>query len=310
MARSERQVPSVYFGRPGALVTLPWPRGDLGKPYERLTSDFVTGTGQHAVQQGPLGSRSYAVNWNALHQDTYSLIEQYVTGNMGMGPWAFLDPSAPNLLLPNQASATNNTYDLAGLATSTGLASAGTLLSNTDATAIHRTGATRSIRWQFVSAASGSPTLVFGSPYRNWYGIPVFPGLSYAWSTWMKPDGIVDSAITMSARIQWLDAAGSQLSESTSGDFTPGTWLRFSAIAAAPAGAAYARPVIVSTSATITTGASIYVYEPLFEQDSVANAWAPGTGVRAVEILSMAETVPFAARFRTSLALNLRELAS
>jgi hypothetical protein len=310
MARSERQVPSIYFGRPGALVILPWPRGDLSKPYERLTSDFVTGTGQHAIQSATLGSRLYTVNWNALHQDTFTLIEQYTTGNMGLGPWVLIDPSAPNLLLPNQAASTNNSYDVLGIATSTGAASMGNPLSNTDATQIHRTGATRSIRWQFVSAASGSPTLVFGPPYRNWFGIPVVPGLSYAWSTWMKPDGVVDSAITMSARIQWLDAAGGQLSESTSGDFTPATWLRFSAIAAAPAGAAYARPVIVSTSATITTGASIYVDEPLFEQDTVANSWAPGTGVRAVEIVSMTETAPFAARFRSSLALNLRELAS
>ena len=310
MARSERQVPSVYFGRPGALVTLPWPRGDLGKSYERQTSDFVTGTGQHAVQMATLGSRSYVVNWNALHQDTFSLIEQYSSGNMGVGPWTLIDPSAPNLLLPNQSSATNNSYDLTGIATSTGAASMGTPLSNTDPANIHRTGATRSIRWQFVAAAAGSPTLVFGSPYRNWFGIPAVVGLPYSWSFWAKPDGVVDSAITLSARIQWLDATGAQLSESTGGDVSATGWLRFTCTATAPANAAYARPVIVSTSATITTGASIYADEFLFEQDSVVNNWAPGTGVRAVEILSLPETAPFAARFRTGITLALRELAS
>jgi hypothetical protein len=310
MARAGRQVPSVYFGRPGALVTLPWPRGDLGKPYERSTFDFVTGSGQHMVMTTTLGSRPYTVTWNALHQDTFTLIEQYSTGAMGMGPWVFIDPSAPNLLLPNQAGATNASYDTTGLATSTGLTSAGSIFSNSDTTNIHRTGATRSIRWQWTVTAAGTPTLVFGGAYRNWFGIPVVVGQTYSWSFWAKPDGIVDSAITTSARIQWLDKDGAQLSETTSGDFTPSGWLRFTATGAAPANAVYARPVVICTTATITTGASLYVDEPLFEQDSVANAWAPGTGVRAVEILSMPETAPFDARMRRDLALSLRELAS
>lgn len=310
MVRSERQVPSVYFGRPGALVTLPWPRGDLARSYEKQTFDFVTGTGQHHVSSSPQGSRAYTVTWNALHQDNYSLIEQYWTGMMGLGPWVFIDPSSPNLLLPNQASATNNLYDTTGLATSTGAANMGVILSSGDAANIHRPGATRNIRWQFVAAAAGSPTLVFGPPYRNWFGIPVVVGLSYTWSFWAKPDGVVDSAITTSARIQWLDKDGGQLSESTGGDFTPSGWLRFVCTATAPANAVYARPVALTTSATITTGASVYIDEPMLEQDTVVNNWAPGTGLRAVEIVGLQETVPFEARMRRDLPLTLRELAA
>jgi hypothetical protein len=310
MARSNRIWPNLYFGRPGAYVTLPYPRGGMARPYDRQTFDFVTGTGQHLTSSSSQGSRPYTMNWRSMHGDSFTAIDQFWSGSVGVGPWALIDPSVPNLLLPNQASATNVLYDTTNLATSTGAASMGTILSNTDATNIHRAGATRSIRWQWSIAASGSPTMVFGPPYRNWFGIPVVVGLPYSWSFWAKPDGVVDSSITTSARIQWLDKDGNQLSESTGGDFTPSTWLRFSVTATAPANACYARPVIVCASASITTGASLYVDEPLLEQDSAVNPWAPGMGLRPVEILSLVEALTFDARWRQDITMTLRELAA
>jgi len=48
----------------------------------------------------------------------------------------------------------------------------------------------------------------------------------------------------------------------------------------------------------------------MLEQDSVVNAWAPGTGIRPVEITDLNDAVPFEARFRQGLTLNLRELAA
>lgn len=311
MARSNRYWPSVYFGRPGALTTLPWPQGDIDKPYDRLTFDFVTGTGQHMISSAAAGSRPFTLTWNALHIDTFSMIEQYWNGALGVGPWAFVDPSATNLLLPNQASATNNFCDTTGWKTVGGAAADGTIFSNTTTSFIHRTGATRGIKWQFTVGAATTPQLTFTPPYRNWYGIPVVIGLPYAFSLWARPDGTVDSSITMAAKIQWMDATGATLSTSTGGDVVVGAALtKLSVTATAPANAAYAMPYLNATGSTITTGASIYADEFLFEQDSVFNPWAPGTGVRPVDILSLTDTTPFDARFRKSAALVVRELAA
>jgi hypothetical protein len=310
MVRSQRIQPNMYFGRPGALTTIPWPRGDIDKPYDRQTFDFVTGTGQHMVSSAAAGSRAYSLAWNALHVDNFSLLEQYWNGSIGVGPWALIDPSATNLLLPNQASATNNFCDTTGWKTVGGAAADGTILSNSSTSFIHRTAATRSIRWQFTVGASTTPQLAPTAPYRNWFGIPVVPSLAYAWSLWARPDGVVDSSITMAAKIQWMDAAGATLSTSTGGDVVVAAAMtKLTVTAVTPAGAAYALPYLNATGSTITTTASIYADEFLFEQDSVFNTWAPGTGVRAVDILALTETSPFDARWRKGATMTVRELA-
>lgn len=311
MPRSERQVPSVYFGRPGSLVTMPWPRGDMDKPYERQTFDFLTGSGQHAVSALASGSRPFAVNWSALHVDTFALIEQYWTGNMGTGPWAFIDPSMPNMLLPNQSSAGSTFYDARHWATVTGAANEGAVSANSTATFIHRTGAPRSIRWLFAVSAATVPVLRFSAPYRSWFGIPAVAGLPYSFSTWLRADGTVDSSITTGLRLRWIDAAGVEVpSEASNGNSAvTTTWVRQSVTGTAPAGTAYVEPRFVVTGSSVTTGGSLYIDEPLLEQDSVVNSWAPGTGVRPVEILGLPDTVPFDARMRRGLTMQLRELA-
>jgi hypothetical protein len=304
-------VPSVYFGRPGALVTLPWPRGDVDKPYERLTFDFVSGSGQHTVLSMLQGSRIYSLNWNALHVDNFALLAQYWEGAMGSGPWVLVDPSIPNLLLPNQASATNSSYDTTGWATETGAANMGVLFSSTaGGTLQHRSGAQRALRWQFNVTPATTPVLVPQPAYRNWYGIPVQVGLPYTFSTWARPDSVVDSSITCAAKIVWLDAAGAAISTVTSGDIVMTGWTKLTATGTAPAGAYYARPICAAVGSTILVGASIYVDELLFEQDSVANSWAPGTGLRPVEIMALSDKVTFETRMRVNASMTLRELSA
>jgi hypothetical protein len=312
--RSERQVPSVYFGRPGAMVQLPWPRGDMERPYQRQAFDFLTGSGHHSVSLLVGGARTYLANWNALHVDNYALLEQYWVGANGSGPWALIDPSVPNLLLPNQAAATNATYDTVGFSTSTGAASMGTLLSNsaTAGSLTHRTGTLRSLRWQFPVAAATTPILLFTAPYRNWFGIPAVAGLPYAWSFWARPDSVVDTSITLAATFQWLDSTGTQIGSDVTGGaiVMAAGYVKLSVTGVAPAGTAYIKPMAVATGSTITTGGSIYLDEFLLEQDSAFNTWAPGTGVRAVEILSFADIVPFEARMRRGCSMTIQELAA
>lgn len=306
MVRAERNQPDIYFGRPGYLVQLPWPRGDVDSPFDRLTHDFVTGAGQHQVAQLLGGSRLYTLNWEALHVDNYRKIEQYYLGHMGVGPWCIIDPSRPNLLMPNQSATTavwNTTRDFYVALNN------GVLSSNSDATYIHRTGSTRSLRWLFSGTLVTFPGLYLSSPYRGWFGIPVQTGLSYVFSGWIRSRDDVGT-IALSPKINWKDAAGVSLSISSPADYNIGAaWTRISVTGVAPANAAYAEPLIGTTASSITSGASLYLDELMLEQDTVLNDWAPGTGVRPVQILNLTDSTPFAARFRQKPVMTLRELA-
>lgn len=311
MVRADRNYPDVYFGRPGALLKLPYPRGDMDKAYDRQVFDFMTGSGQHQVSSLAGGSRQKTLTWKALHVDNYALLERYWTGMAGVGPFVFIDPSDRNLLLPNQASATSAFYDSRGWKTATGAADMGSILSNgSGGTTQHSVYNTRSFRWLFGSSpVNAFPVLFLDAPYRGWAGTPVVAGLSYTWSAWARPDSVVDTSITMAAKLQWMDAAGAVLSEISGGDIVMSSgWVRHSVIGVAPAGAIYARPIFVVTGSTVTVNGSVYIDEPMLEQDTVLNEWAPGTGLRPVEILNLTESVPFNARFRQAVSLVLREL--
>jgi len=289
---------------------MPWPLGDLDRSYDRLTSDFLTGSGQHMVSSMVGGSRSFSVNWEALHVDTYSRVAQYWTGMNGPGPFVLIDPSAPNLLPPNVASATNLRMDTQEFL-NTGGASNGALSSNSNATYIHRTGGTRSLRWLWTGSVATFPTLGVSPLYRSWWAHPVAPSVPYTFSSWMRADGVVDTSITVAMKLEWQDSVGAAIgSQISSGDIAVSAWQRLSVTGTAPSNAAYVRPIWVVTGSSVTLGGSLYIDEPMLEQDSVVNAWAPGTGIRPVEITDLNDAVPFEARFRQGLTLNLRELAA
>lgn len=307
MARANRNYPSVYFGRPGALVTLPWPRGEISKDYDRAVYDFETGAGEHIVSSLPNGAREFTITWNALHVDNYALLEQFWTGMMGQGPWVFIDPTQTNLLRPNQSSTTNLYRDTRQFTVN----SLGTLSSNNVTTHIHRTGATRSLRWLWTSAPGATFPVLSNTPaYRSWYGVPVVPGQSYTFSCWMKPDGTVDTSITCAVKLTWVNSAGSQLSESSGGDNLITAWSRQSVIGTAPAGAAFAKPILVVTGSSVLAGGSLYIDEMMMEQDTVLNPWAPGTGLRPVAITGFSDNAPFDGRFRRDVSLTLQEVAA
>ena len=310
MARSSRQVPKLYFGAPGKLQTLPWPKNGIDKPYERQTFDFLTGSGLHQVSSLTAGSRQFNVNWDTLHIDTFSLLGQYRTGANGPGPWVLIDPSMPNLLPLNVASATAAASNSLDWRLPTATAGQGVVSSNRSATQyIHRAAGWASTQWQFSSAPDAVAILIPQPQFRNWYGHPVVPNLSYAFSSWVTVDGTVETNATLSMRLGWLDSTGAQLSESAGTSTAVTGWTRLSVIATAPAGAVYVEPRWRLDGTTMTTGGSIYIDEPLLEQDTVLNNWAPGTGIRPVEIVGLGESVPFDTRWRTGAAMTLRELA-
>jgi hypothetical protein len=278
----------------------------VAKPYDRPVFEFETGGVEFLVSSMAGGSREFNITWNALHVDNYSLIEQYWTGMMGQGPWAFIDPTQTNMLRQNQASATNLYRDTRHFS-----ANIGTLQSNLVTTHIHRAGATRSLRWVWSSAPGATfPVLSLAAPYRSWYGIPVVPGKPYSFSSWMRPDGIVETSINVSTKLTWVDSAGTQLSESTDGGAAITGWSRSSLIATATAGAAFAKPIWVVTGSSVLAGGSLYIDEIMLEQDDTLNSWAPGTGLRPVSITGLTDTAPFDGRFRRGINLTLREMAA
>lgn len=308
--RAERYVPAIYFGRPGALQALPYPAGDIDKPYDRMAYDFTNGAGTHRISKLAGGSRLYSLNWDALHVENYDILAKYWTGNMGTGPWALIDPSVTNMLSPNQAGATSlinyvwNDWD-----TGSSSYSMGSLLSNQNATFIHRSGAPRSLQWNFPQTLAEYPVMWPLKPYADWAGWPVVPGANYIFSCWARPDGTVATNVMMAVKLQWYNSSGVYLSETSGGDSFMTTWQRYSASGAPPAGAAYVRPIFVVTGSSIPVNGSVYIDEPMLEQDSVLNDWAPGTGVRPVEILSLTDGVPFATRMRDGIKCDMREVS-
>lgn len=310
MVRADRIWPDVYFGRPGALIKMPWPRDGIEKPFDRPVYEFITGSGQRQVSSLLGGSRLFVMKWRALHVDTYTALERFWTGNAGAGPWIFIDPSMRNILMGNIAAATSMYYDTREIYTLTGAADMGDLISNkAGGTTQHNPYSVRSLQWRFLATPATSPTLTFGVAYRSWYGYPIVPGKSYVWSFWARPDGTVDTSVNLTARIKYYSAAGVEVADATGGDTVVSGWTRVSCTSVAPSNAAYCMPRIIATGSTITTGASIFFDEFMLEQDIVVNDWAPGTGNAAVEIISLTEQVPFDANFRQEVTMTLRELA-
>jgi hypothetical protein len=134
-------------------------------------------------------------------------------------------------------------------------------------------------------------------------------GLSYAFSAWVKSVRGGGGASGVNLRVTWYNAAGGVVSTLNGSQAFVIGWGKITALGVAPAGAAYAGLSVVLDGSSIANGDSLYLDEFLFEQDTVMNDWAPGTGVRPVQIMGFTDYIPFASRFRTKAVLNLRELA-
>jgi len=262
--------PPIYFGAPGNLVQLPWPLGGLQASYDRLTNDFVTGSGFHRVQKLSGGARTYTANWTMLHQSTFDLLNAYFIGANGPGPFVLIDPSRPNLLTPNQAAAGglyNDATDFAVVADSNGIASA-------DATNVFRKGGTRSIQWQSYFSnsssfhgASATPLMVLSPGYSGWPGIPVIPGQFYTFSAVAMIDYMTGGSIT--AKLQWYDVFGNSLALSTGSVITLNSgagWSTTFVTAQAPLNAAFVAPRFIGPGLMVSNG--------FF--DANVNGWSAG----------------------------------
>lgn len=106
----------IYFGRPGALTTLRSPRGDVEATRVRRTSTFDLGVGGTIVDQMIGGARTYSINYGQLFREDWAVLQAYLDGLEGPGPFVLLDPGQRNMLPANISGATSVTNSVAGLA--------------------------------------------------------------------------------------------------------------------------------------------------------------------------------------------------
>lgn len=272
----------IYFGRPGSLITIPWPRGGIQSTRERQVDVFNLDSG--GVRTGKLlgGKRTYRLAYNSLDYTTFALLEAFDQGHQGPGPFVLLDPGRRNTLTPNQSAATSETngtdnYTVAGT---------GGSISSSSTTGTFSRGP-RSLKWSFTITTPATATLTLDSPSPDWYGVPVAIR-PYIFSFKALGAGS-DAIVTLTAQILWLDITGATLS-TTSGSgvaTNAATFTTYTVTATAPANTAFALCRVSATGSTVSNGTILYLDELQFEEGAAATAWTPGTGILPLEVISL-----------------------
>lgn len=264
---------TIYFGKPGALVTLHHPRGGLRTTRERPIGQFRPGDGGYASERRLHGARKYVLGYESLSREDFHTMLAYDQGHNGTGPWALLDPGQVNMLTVNQSSATTHLKETENFSV------AGSGWAITSSATLTRRG-DRSLRMA-ATYANQTGTLRLDSPYTGWHGIPV-ADRDHTFSFYART--AVDSAISVAARIVYLDVNGATLSTTTGSVVTAGTgaWSQVYATANADATAAYCNLSVIASGAS--AGALLYLDEFQFEAASAPTDWTPGTGVLPVVI--------------------------
>jgi hypothetical protein len=293
----------IYFGRPGALQVLPEPKGGREITRLRRRSSFDLGSGGVRTATIVGGKRAYTLNWNALDYASFAYLESIDQGHQGPGPFVYLDPSRRNMLTANQSGATSETNDASNF---TVAGTGGSL--GSEAVIVKR--GPRSLKWTMAIGAPATATVSLDSPTVDFPGIPVAIR-SYAFQVQARAGG-TDSSVTLQAKLSWLDASGAPLS-SALGNATAcasGAWTPVLVAAVAPAGAAYCNATVVASGATVTAGAIVYLDElQLVEGTAPDASWTPGTGVPAVDVVSLSEKPPWGfTQYRSGPVLVLQEV--
>lgn len=273
---------SIYFGLPGSLTTITWPKGGLANPRTRATSTFTLGSGGQQVWKTLNGKRSYTLNYGALDLATFTQLQAYDQGHMGPGPFVLLDPGQRNQLTANQSSATS----LMNSADNFTVAGTGGVLSSSSA--LVRRGP-RSLLWTLSVGNPATATVSLDPPTTDWPGTPV-ASRQYSFGFWAQTQ--VDASVTLRAVLTWLDAAGNTLSAATGSPTAATTsgWTQITVTGTPPASTAFVNASISASGSTISAGAKVFMDQfQLNEGASVDTSWTPGTGVFPVIPISLSE---------------------
>lgn len=294
---------NIYFGAPGALVTLPHPRGGVKTSRVRPRQQFPLGNGEIRTRSGLHGSRMFELNYESITFDLHSTLLAYDQGHMGPGPFAFLDPGQRNMLTVNQAAATSLSNDTSNFT----IAGSGQSIASSTTLVL---GTPRSLAWTFnaSSPASAASVLTLDSPYAGWPGIPV-TSRALCFSCQLRGGGS-DAIANFRGALDWYDVSGTLLSTSTGSAVTTssGAWTQAFVTATAPGSAAFVRCKVQYVTGE-TFGGIVYLAQFQLEEGSTPGTWRPGTGVRPVTVVGYNDDWPwlYANEVRSGPTLQLRE---
>lgn len=275
----------VYFGTPGSLVEIMWPRGGIIGTRTYTTSEFRLGVGDTRVSRQASTKRRYILEWDALIYSNWTQLWAYEQGHNGVGPWVLLDPNIVNMLSVNQSSTTSLTNDTTGFSCSTPVSGTGEGITSSNAL-VNR--GPRSVKWSFASGAAGTYILTVDSVTSFWYGVPVYIGDSYVFSGQLRGAG-TDAIIDVTFQIWWYTVDGTFISTSSGTPVTTaaGAWSQAYVADVAPATAAFGLCRVSVDSATISAGSILYIDELQLEVGTVPSTWRPGVGVYPTVIISL-----------------------
>ncbi|MEV4414019.1 hypothetical protein [Catellatospora sp. NPDC049609] len=274
---------TLYLGRPGALVELPDPDPGVTATPVRAAADHQLLGGGRVVDLLGTPRRIITASWTRLLDDEYALLEEFHSGARGSGPFALLPSAARwNYLTTGQAAATSATANTSGWTVT----------------------ASESVASVSAPVLRGPRCLAWTVPAAPTSGLlaPVAPGGAPGWSTppavaWYFAAAVRAStgAPEVTARLRWLDAAGTQLSISIGPPLTISAsgWLTAAVAATAPAGAVYVVPRLYLTAATIPAPTTVYVDTPRLGIGT-SGSWTPGRGLPLVTLTDLTDTYPWA----------------
>lgn len=295
---------NIYFGAPGALITLPHPRGGVKTTRVRPRQEFALGNGEMRARSGSQGSRQYELSWQGVLYDLHSTLLAYDQGHMGPGPFVLLDPGQRNLLTVNQSGSTS----LLNATDNFTVGGSGSVLSSS-ATQVITTP--RSLAWTInaTNPASGSELLTLDSPYAGWPGVPVVASRPMIFSAQVRGGG-TDGIVTIRPEIRWFDVTGATLSTITGANVTTttGGWSALSVTGTPPVGTAFMQCRIQYISGA-SFGSIMYFTQFQLEEGGTVGTWRPGTGVFPVTIMSYIDEWPqfYSTEVRLGSTLTLRQ---
>jgi len=290
---------NVYFGLPGFLEVIEWPRSGIQADRTRPVSTYPLASGGVRVQKLLGGKRRYTLQWDALSYEEFCRIYEYAQGHNGVGPFALLDPRQRNILTVNQSSATSESNDINGFTLDIGTCV--TVGLSSDADVYHR--GPRSLLLDLTSCpVTGAPaatpvTVTLDTPTTDFVGSPVVSGWCYTFSFWTYGGGVY-GVMTVTPQILWYDSDDAYISTSsgTPTNTVHNSWLQMYVTATAPGNAAYCLCRVSVDQTTIVDGSSINFDEFQLEvctcgEDdcdclSTPSDWRPGTGIPGVSVIS------------------------
>lgn len=294
----------LYLGRPGtALLSIASPEPGVDRSPTAHEGVHTLLGGGYAVDRAGGVCRNWTLSW-PWDDEVWWILSALYRGQYGPGPFALIDQGQINFLTANQASGTDADRSSDGFSV---LAVSGETLASS---ALFPTRAERTLKWSLPAAVGvGILTLSAGT---GLLGGPVPAGSAWTLSCRIRTGASGDTAVDTRLALQWLDAAGAQVSETLGTQVTIGTTtVQLTASGSAPASAVYAVPRVKVSAGSVSAVADLHLDELQLQPGSQVTAWRPGEGPALVSLTSPREVVELvgASEQRRTISVRLVGLA-